>query len=157
MAAKWLTMAEYARRNGISREAVRQAVKAERIEHNGKTGRECRVRGELMESTRIAVPAVKPSDQSADLPAASLAEVKLEKLRADIELQRQRINENRDAMRREFAEAVIEEYLRAFAPLKTQLTEMRLDAVKLAVLRKLIDSCTASFETALRKRMVSDE
>ena len=70
MAAKWLTMAEYARRNGITREAVRQAVKNGRIEHNGKTGRECRVRGPLAEPVHAVAPAT--SNSTAD---TRLAEV----------------------------------------------------------------------------------
>lgn len=149
MAQKWLTMADYAKQHKISREAVRQAVKAGRIEHNGKTGRDCRVRGDLAESSRITVPASSPDAQN-----QPLADAKLEKLRADIELQRQRLKENRDAIRRETAEIFIEEYVRAFAPVKAGLAALRLNAAKLAELRKLIDSCSANFEAAFRKRMI---
>lgn len=149
MAQKWLTMADYAKLHKISREAVRQAVKAGRIEHNGKTGRDCRVRGDLAESSRITVPASSPEAQN-----QPLADAKLEKLRADIELQRQRLKENRDAIRRETAEIFIEEYVRAFAPVKAGLAALRLNAAKLAELRKLIDSCSANFEAAFRKRMI---
>lgn len=151
MASRWLTMAEYAQQRGISREAVRKAVRAGRIEHNGKTGRECRVRGEMAESARLTLP---PNPTGAK--NTELADVKLEKLRADIELQRMRINQNRSAQRREFAEIFIEEYVRAFAPLKAELTALRLTAAKLAALRKLVDTCTAAFESALRKRMIED-
>lgn len=44
----WLTQADAARRLGVSREAIRQAIAARRIEWNGKTGRDCRVRGDLL-------------------------------------------------------------------------------------------------------------
>ena len=152
MPQKWLTMADYAKLHQISREAVRQAVKAGRIEHNGKTGRDCRVRGDLAESSRITVPA-----SSSDTPNQPLADAKLEKLRADIELQRQRLKENRDAIRRETAEIFIEEYVRAFAPVKAGLTALRLDAASLAALRKLIDTCTAEFTASFRKRVIEGE
>lgn len=147
-AAKWQTMAEYARQKGISREAVRQAVQTGRIEHNGKTGRECRVRGEMAESARITMT---PSKEK----TSALADAKLEKIRADIEIQKQRIRENRETVFREFALFAAEEYLRAFAPVKARLTALRLDAAKLAALRKLIDECTADFVASLRKK-VSD-
>ena len=52
---QWLTQAEFARAHGISREAVRQAVLNGRLESNGKSGRDCRVRGELAESARCTV------------------------------------------------------------------------------------------------------
>jgi len=145
---KWQTMAEYARQKGISREAVRQAVNSGRIEHNGKTGRECRVRGEMAESARVTVTPSKEKN-------SELAKAKLEKLRTDIEIQKLRIRENRETVFREFADFVAEEYLRSFAPVKVKLTALRLDAAKLAALRKLIEECTADFIAALRKK-VSD-
>lgn len=146
---QWLTMSEYARQHGISREAVRRAVKAGRIEHNGKTGRECRVRGDLAESSRIIV-APNRSEKA-------LTDIKLEKLRADIDYQRQRIKETREAMRRNVAEIFIEEYIRAFAPVKAGLTALRLDAASLAALRKLIDTCTTEFTASFRKRVIEGE
>lgn len=44
----WLTQSDAARRLGVSREAIRQAIAAGRIDWNGRTGRDCRVRGELL-------------------------------------------------------------------------------------------------------------
>ena len=147
MAEQWLTMAQYAKSHGISREAVRKAVKVGRIESNGKTGKDCRVKGPMAESVRIIVK---------DSPVGDLAEAKLEKLRADVALQQQKIRSNRIAFRREFSEAVIEEYLRAFAPVKTFLADLRLSAEKLTSLQTMIEKCTADFEVALRKRAEED-
>lgn len=146
-----LTMAEYARLHNMSQPAVKKAIQSGRLQSNGKVGHDCRVWGKLAESSRITVPA-----SASDAPNQPLADAKLEKLRADIELQRMRINQNRSSQRREFAEIFIEEYVRAFAPLKAELTALRLNSSKLAALRKLVDTCTAAFESALRKRMIED-
>lgn len=48
LTTQWLTQSEAARRLGVSREAVRQAIAARRIEWNGKRGHDCRVRGDLL-------------------------------------------------------------------------------------------------------------
>lgn len=141
----WLTMAEYARRNGISREAVRQAAAAGRIETNGKSGRDCRVRGKLAETVRTVV---KSGGEKSEL-----ADAKLEKLRADIKLQEQKITENIELSRRSYVNILVEEYIRAFAPLKVQLTELHLPADKLAVLTALIDSCLAEFCSGVEKKL----
>lgn len=143
---QWLTQAEFARAHGISREAVRQAVMNGRLESNGKCGRDCRVRGELAESARIAAPAVSST-------AGDLAEAKLQKLLADIELQRQKISENIDLQRRSYIGMIIEEYTKAFAPLKVQLSDLRLDPVQLEVLRHTIDDCTRQFVSEVEKRL----
>ncbi|MBQ9502600.1 MAG: hypothetical protein IJU70_10630, partial [Lentisphaeria bacterium] len=84
-------MAEYARRQGITREAVRQAVTAGRLETNGKVGRACRVRG-VLDHARNHV---------AGRDSGYLAEARLEKLRADIEVQRQKLEINERERRKE--------------------------------------------------------
>ena len=143
----WQTMAEYARSNGISREAVRQAVSAGRLESNGKSGRACRVRGKLAESSRTVIRRGKSENNS------ELTDAKLEKLRADTALQKQKITENIELSRRAYIGLIVEEYIRAFSPLKIQLTELRLPAEKLTVLTNLIDSCLADFTSGVEKRL----
>ena len=144
---EWLTQSEFARTHGISREAVRQAVLNGRLESNGKCGRACRVRGELAESARITVPNASSST------AGDLAEAKLQKLLADIELQKQKISENIDLQRRSYIGMIIEEYTKAFAPLKVKLSELRLDPVQLEVLRDTIEACTRQFTSEVEKRL----
>ena len=147
---QWLTQAEFARAHGISREAVRQAVLNGRLESNGKSGRDCRVRGELAESARITIPDASSTGSST---AGDLAEAKLQKLLADIELQRQKISENIDLQRRSYIGMIIEEYTKAFAPLKVKVSELRLDPVQLEVLRHTIDDCTRQFTSEVEKRL----
>ena len=148
MAAKWLTMAEYARRNGITREAVRQAVKNGRIEHNGETGRACRVRGPLAEPVHAVAPAT--SNTAAD---TRFAEAKLEKLKADVELQRQRIAANINESRRAYVEMILEEYVQAFTPFKSRLVELRLTADQLAALGSVVEECLQSFLARVQQRI----
>ena len=148
MAAKWLTMAEYARRNGITREAVRQAVKNGRIEHNGETGRACRVRGPLAEPVHAVAPAT--SNTAAD---TRFAEAKLEKLKADVELQRQRIAANINESRRAYMEMLLEEYVQAFTPFKSRLVELRLTADQLAALGSVVEECLQSFLARVQQRI----
>ena len=148
MAAQWLTMAEYARRNGITREAVRQAVKSGRIEHNGKTGRACRVRGPLAEPVHAVAPAT--SNTAAD---TRFAEAKLEKLKADVELQRQRIAANINESRRAYVEMILEEYVQAFTPFKSRLVELRLTADQLAALGSVVEECLQSFLARVQQRI----
>lgn len=72
----WLTQSDAARRLGVSREAIRQAIAARRIDWNGKTGRDCRVRGDLLPArtlpplTRAPKTPAKTSAQTPDFPPA---------------------------------------------------------------------------------------
>ena len=143
---EWITQAEYARVHGISREAVRQAVLNGRLESNGKRGRDCRVRGSLAESARNTVPAVSTT-------VGDLASAKLQKLLADIELQRQKISDNVELQRRQYINLIIESYLKAFAPLKVKLSELRLSPLQLEVLHQLVDDCTRQFTTEVENRL----
>lgn len=145
---QWLTQAEFARAHGISREAVRQAVLNGRLESNGKSGRDCRVRGELAESARITIPDASSTGSST---AGDLAEAKLQKLLADIELQRQKISDNIELQRRQYIGMIISEYTKAFSPLKVKLSELRLDQAQLEVLRNTIDDCTRQFISEVEK------
>ena len=113
MPQKWLTMADYAKLHQISREAVRQAVKAGRIEHNGRTGRACRVRGEISGSSKIS----RPNDPIEE----ALQAARIEKISLNTELQKLKNKEMRDALFREWSGILIDEYLRAFTPVKPWL------------------------------------
>ena len=148
MESEWMTLSQAAKKHGITREAMRQAVKNNRIEWNGKTGRECRVRGPLAEPVRNTVT-------GSDI--ADLAGAKLENLKRDAILKDQRIKENREAQWRAYADATCEDYLAAFAPLSAKLTEMRLPAPKLAALRKTVEECTAEFLRRQKKRYEEHE
>ena len=136
-----MTQTEYARVKGMTPAAVNQKIKAGTIGWNGKHGKACRV-WELEEEAE---------------ESKGLAIAKLEKLRVDIELQRQRIRDNREAMWREFAEAAGEDYQKAFAPLSAWLTELRLPEEKLSALRKKVEECTREYIALLDRRWEDHE
>lgn len=173
----WITMAAYAARAGMSRPGVLKAVREGRLESNGKTGRECRVRGEIIPSVQAGEPRrkrrqaapVKPQaepeatpeptpDREAEEPEEGeslfdrMTEAKLDKLKADIALQNQRVQENRDALRRTLCEEIAGAYAASFAGLKAHIVELRLPAAKLAALRKIMEESIALFEAELRKK-----
>lgn len=147
MSEKWQTMAEYARTEGISREAVRQAVLAGRLQSNGKTGRQCRVKGPLAQTVRIKT-------DSAEENPGKLADAKLAKLLTDVELQKQKLFINIQNSRRFFIQMIVEEYITAFAPLKVKLIELELSAKQLSVLGKIIENCTNDFSTRVEKKLI---
>lgn len=149
MPKKWLTVSECADRFGLAKPSIYQAAREGRLEWNGKTGRECRVRGKLAEPIKNGKAGIyAPTD---------LSEAKLAKLNADTALQEQRLKENREAQWRAYADATCEDYLGAFAPLSARLTEMRLTAPKLASLRKVVEECTADFLRRQKRRYEDHE
>lgn len=72
----WLTQADAARRLGVSREAIRQAIASRRIEWNGKSGRDCRVRGDLLPARTLPpltrAPKGSANKKSSPAPAATV-------------------------------------------------------------------------------------
>ena len=72
----WLTQSDAARRLGVSREAIRQAIAARRIEWNGKSGRDCRVRGDLLPARTLPpmtrAPKGSANKKSSPAPAATI-------------------------------------------------------------------------------------
>lgn len=130
---QWLTQTEYAKAKGVTVQAVTKMIRTGRVETNGKSGRECRVRAitsdSLLESARI------------------------EKIHADIDLQRMKLSDRVDQIRRECYDQILEEYERAFAPLKVRLIDLHLNAAQTASLRKIFDGCVSTFLTGCRARM----
>lgn len=141
---KWLTQSEYARQHGVSREAVHKAIRAGRLATNGKTGRECRVDGS------IDIADTRRQEPSQDI---TLVDARLRKLQVDIEYQRQRIEANRRDMMREVSELMLEEFCKSFAPLKKQITSLRLSREQIAEFRRLISECLSSFDNAVKERI----
>lgn len=140
-----VTMAQYARLHGISQAAVLKAVREGRLNSNGNTGRCARVWGKIL-NARNPQPK-SPADRE------DLAEARLEKLRADIEVQRQKLETTERERRKEIGEIMLEEYHKAFAPMRARIVEMRLGAAKLAMLRKMAEEAAQAFDAAVRRRL----
>jgi len=141
-------MAEYARREGISRAAILKAVEAGRLETNGRTGRDRRVRGALAPSLK------RTRETEGRLDARSeLEKARIKKLKIDAKLSAQKLAEVRAALRLDTAEMILTEFKRAFAPLKLRLIELRLDADQAANFARIVEACIADFEAGARQKL----
>ena len=134
---EWITMAEYARREGMARSSIFQAVREGRLESNGQTGRACRVRGKIAGSYRQFTPA----------QYAEFQRLKIEKLRLDTELLKWKSPEYRKEMCRRYMEAMINAYLAAFGDLGDKL-----EAIGIPI-KELVDRCNADFIARARRRV----
>ena len=128
---------EYARLNGISKQAVNQKIKAGTIGWNGKHGKACRV-----------------WDISED-KSDRLAETKIEKLQLETALKRQQLDENRRSIFREVSAAYIEATKTAFAPLHAEYVKLRLNDEQLAQLREIGQTVIQSFERLMNEYIES--
>ena len=134
---EWVTMAEYARREGMARSSIFQAVREGRLKSNGQTGRACRVRGKIAGSYRQFTP-----EQYAEFQR-----LKIEKLRLDTELLKWKSPEYRKEMRRQWTEAFIAAYLAAFGDLGDKLEEIGIP------IKELVDRCNADLIARIWKRI----
>lgn len=171
----WLTQSEAARRLGVSREAIRQAIAARRIDWNGRSGRDCRVRGDLQQTGTLpplsraakrpadpaAVHAVrkapapkKPAPaakKSARLsPADQILDARLRKLESDIQLQTMRLESQKKEIYDQAISDMIAAYESAFAPLKKLLLSLDLPAETLQKIAATADQCDAEFQAQIR-------
>ena len=128
-----MSQSDFARAKGVSCAAVAKMIRTGRVETNGKKGRDCRVR----EKTE----------------ATSLEAARIEKIKADVELQRQKLSSNIDLIRREAAEIVMEEFIQAATPFKIWVTELRLSPKQTEIFRKHIDEMAASLQKRVATRL----
>jgi hypothetical protein len=176
----WLTQSEAARRLGVSREAIRQAITSRRIEWNGRRGRECRVRGGLQSTGTLpplmaavrrppAATPPRPSRTSppSDTPAVSrpasrkdsnnrtpsdlILDARLRKLESDIELQSMRLSSQRQEIRDQALEEFENAYRSAFSPLKKLLLSLDLSADILQQIADVADRCEEDFSEKIKK------
>lgn len=157
----WLTQSDAARRLGVSREAIRQAIAARRIEWNGKSGRDCRVRGDLLPAhtlpplTRAPKGCITPKSTrtpktpAQNTPADQLIDARLRKLESDIALQTMRLESHKQEI---YAQAMTNfqtAYESAFSPLKKFLLSLDLPAETLRELARIADQCDADFQSKI--------
>lgn len=148
--SKWLTQSEYARIAKIDPSAVRKAIQAGRIEWNGKTGKDCRVRGPMLDRRGTA-------RKQKVLQAQEKGELDIEKARVDVELKLQKLASIRREQRRAYIQTVCEVFVQTFAPFKAHLIELRLDAGQLERLRDILEACMADFDQVMAERIAEEE
>ena len=165
----WLTQSDAARRLGVSREAIRQAITARRIEWNGKSGRDCRVRGDLLPARTLPPltrapkdPAIRtgkspdastqtrtPKTPAQNTPADQLIDARLRKLESDIALQTMRLESHKQEIYNQALSDFQAAYESAFAPLKKFLLSLDLPAETLRELAAIADQCDADFQSKI--------
>lgn len=147
---KWLTQSEYARIKGVSSEAVRKAIQAGRIEWNGKTGKDCRVRGPMADRRGTA-------RKKKVLQAHAKGELDIEKARVDVELKLQKLASIRREQRRSYMQTVCEVFVQTFSPFKAHLIELRLDQTALTALSELWEKCITDFNSLMAERIAAED
>ena len=152
---EWMTQAEFARKEGVSRMAVNQAIRAGRLRTNGKTGRACRINAECtLASTRTNIPASLknvPNAGEEQHPSAMTGyqEARTKKLLAEIEAANYRNEQKYNEMLRQVSEKQFELYSAAFAPVKDTLINLHLNSEQYATLRSLIEKAMNDFRQAV--------
>lgn len=147
---KWLTQSEYAKIKGIKPASVHDAIKAGRIEWNGKTGKDCRVRGPMVDRRGNA-------RKQKVLQAQEKGELDIEKARVDVELKLQKLASIRREQRRSYMQTVCEVFVQTFAPFKAHLIELRLDQTALTALSELWGKCITDFNSVMAERIAEEE
>lgn len=148
--AKWLTQSEYARIARVNPSTIARAIKAGRLETNGKTGKDCRVRGPMVDRRGNA-------RKQKVLQAQEKGELDIEKARVDVELKLQKLASVQRDQRRAYMQTVSDVFVQTFAPLKARLIELRLDAGQLERLRDILEACMADFDQVMTERMNEEE
>lgn len=152
---EWVTQSEFARKEGVSRMAVNQAIRAGRLRTNGKTGRACRINAECtLASTRTNIPASLknvPNAGEEQHPSAMTGyqEARTKKLLAEIEAANYRNKQKYNEMLRQVSEKQFELFSSAFAPVKDMLINLNLSARQYEILRSAIEKAMNDFRQSV--------
>lgn len=162
---EWISVSRYAEKWGISRNNVYKAVRVGRL-GSRQIGKVLHVNGDtdLAEDREqegnisgVAEP-VADAGLSSDAsgvdvtgdPRLALQLMRIEKLRADTELQRQKIERKKEEMLLEFSGLVVEAYQESFAPFKNDLISLRLNPEQIRTLGEVLERCTGNFIRRLK-------
>ena len=159
---EWMTQAEFARKEGVSRMAVCKAIRAGRLKTNGKPGKACRVHSACSladsrtqrfdEPRKPKSPELHPDPNIEGSPAPQMSvyqAVRTKKLLADIEAQNYRNEAKYNAMLKQVSEKQFEFFSAAFAPVKDILINLNLDSAQYAVLRSAIEKAMNEYRQAV--------
>lgn len=170
----WITQAEFARKEGVTKMAITKAVRAGRLRTNGKCGRDCRIdatctlaatRTQRFDEVRQRPkPQPKPDpapeelhpdpqySEPQDAPAPQMSvyqAVRTKKLLADIEAASYRNESKYNEMLRQVSEKQFEFFSAAFAPVKDYLINLNLNSAQYAVLRSAIEKAMDDYRQAV--------
>ena len=155
---EWVTQAQFAKIQGVSRMAVCKAIAAGRLRTNGKTGRDCRIDASCsLSATRSATPvnikkSAEPVLSDEAVQAMSVWQAaKVRKLSVDIETAKFKNAELYKAMLREVSDKQLELFVTHFAPVKEALVKLRLTKKQLTDLQKIFKGALDGYKRAVRE------
>ena len=139
---EWVTQAQFAKNQGVSRMAVCKAIAAGRLRTNGKTGRDCRIDASCsLSATRSATPVnIK---KSAEPVLSDEAVQPMSVWQAAKVLYK--------AMLREVSDKQLELFVTHFAPVKEALVKLRLTKKQLTDLQKIFKGALDGYKRAVRE------
>ena len=147
---KYITIKEYNLKYGISKVAIYEAVKQGKL-LSRKRGNLIVVEDKSYQKNDDDTEENDISNNNRSKLNTAFQIAKIQKLQADIEYQKQRIESRKEEYLIEYTEQIIEAYTDAFATLKNELINMRLNNEQIAVLQDLISRCNRNFITKLRR------
>ena len=153
---EWMTQAEFARKEGVSRMAICHAIRSGRLRTNGKSGKACRIQSCCtLASSRTNIPANLKYANSGDgqkadpMQTTDYHEARTQKLLAEIEAANFRNESKYNEMLRQVSEKQLELFSAAFAPVKDKLIELNLEASQFSELQKKFETAMEGYRQAV--------
>lgn len=147
----WITVKEYAGREGISVSAVPDRIKSGRVKSK-KEGRRVyiEVPDEGQEQPLSKTEALNASLATRYNVENELKLAKVRNLEAEITLKKQKVVSYRERLRTEFCEGVLEAYTDAFSDLKGIVVDLKLKKEQIRRFKETYAKCLKKFEQKLK-------
>ena len=148
----WITVKEYAGREGISVTAVPDRIKSGRVKSK-KEGRRVYIEvpdEDGKEKTMTPTEALNTALATRYDVENELKLAKVRNLEAEITLKKQKVVSYRERLRTEFCEGVLEAYTDAFSDLKGIVVDLKLKKDQIRRFKDCYAKCLKKFETKLR-------
>ena len=148
----WITVKEYAGREGISVTAVPDRIKSGRVKSK-KEGRRVYIEvpdEEGKEQTMTPTEALNASLATRYNVENELKLAKVRNLEAEIVIKKQKVVSYRERLRTEFCEGVLEAYTDAFSDLKGIVVDLKLKKEQIRRFKDVYSKCLKKFEQKLR-------
>lgn len=148
----WITVKEYAGREGISVSAVPDRIKSGRVKSK-KEGRRVYIEvpdEEGKEQTMTPTEALNASLATRYDVENELKLAKVKNIEAEIILKKQKLTSYRERLRTEFCEGVLEAYTDAFSDLKGIVVDLKLKKDQIRRFKDCYAKCLKKFEQKLR-------
>ena len=147
----WITVKEYAGREGISVSAVPDRIKSGRVKSK-KEGRRVyiEVPDEEQEQPLSKTEALNKALATRYDVENELKLAKVRNLEAEIVIKKQKVVSYRERLRTEFCEGVLEAYTDAFSDLKGIVVDLKLKKEQIRRFKDCYAKCLKKFEQKLR-------